>query len=294
MKEQLNLVAGNVKALMKAIGASSGDIWNVKPEHIRVIEGFNVRTDTPEYLAHVAAIKESIRVNGFMRDKPLAGFVSAEEGGLNILSVTEGGTRLRAVNELIDEGVVIDTVPMVVKPRGTSMEDLNIALITSNNGKDFTPYETGIVIKRLVDFGMAEKDIAKRLGFTTPYVQDLLSLVGAPKVIRDMVIAGQVSATTAIKELTEHGAKAVSRLKSGLEEAKAAGKEKVTAKHLKPAAEKAPKAEKPSKLTFPIDSTSIKFLASGNVSITLSKDLFEYDPNTDEITVVVKRKVDEL
>lgn len=225
------LVAGNVKAAMKLAGASSAEVWNVKPQDIHVIEGFNGRVDTPEYRAHVATIAASISANGFYRDKPLAGFV-ADKDGKPVVYVTDGHTRLAAVKLAIAGGVVIETIPVVTKPRGTTMEDLTVALITSNSGKSFTPYETGMICKRLIDFGMVEKVIAQRLSLTLPYVNDLLSLVAAPKPIRDMVMSGQVSATTAIKELDTHGSKATARLTEGLERAKQAGKTKVTGKHL--------------------------------------------------------------
>lgn len=226
------LVRGNVKAAMKEAGASSADLWNVKPALLRVLDGFNGRVVTPEYEAHIESIAESILANGYYQDKPIAGFV-ADEDGERVIYVTEGHTRHAAVLRAIGRGAPVETVPVVIKPKGTTMEDLTVALVTSNNGRPFTPYETALIVKRLIDMGMPEKVVAQRLGFSRGYVNDLLSLVGAPKAVRDMVVAGQVSATVATKAVKQHGGKAAGHLKSGLAVAKGAGKARVTAQHLR-------------------------------------------------------------
>lgn len=65
-------------------------------------------------------------------------------------------------------------------------------------------------------------------------VNSLLELVGAPRAVREKVSSGKVSVTVAIKALKQDGSKAAERLKAGLAEAKKAGKDKVTAKHMTP------------------------------------------------------------
>ena len=189
-----NITAGPVKATMKDAGASSSDLWNVPVAAIRIMEGFNVRVHNTDYAAHICEIGESILANGFMKDKPLSGFV-ANEGGQNIIYVTDGHSRLEAVAYANERGAQITTVPVVTKPAGTGIEDLTIGLVTSNSGKPLTPIEKAAVVKRLVGYGMEEAVIAKRLGFTVGYVGDLLKLIAAPKKIRAMVESGEVSAS---------------------------------------------------------------------------------------------------
>lgn len=272
----LELVAGNVKAAMKAINVASSDLWKVPLDKLTFIDGFNARQDTPEYLAHIEAIAQSILSNGYYPDKPIAAFVD-EDGSIK---VTDGHSRVRGARRAVELGAPLETLPTVVKPRGTTMEDLTVGLVVSNTGKPLTPFEVGIVVKRLIDMGLAEKDVAKRLGFTLPYVQDLLALVAAPKPIRDMVVAGQVSATAAIKELTTHGGKAVERLKQGLERAKAAGKGKVTGKHLdKPAG--------PLRLTGKVNSIGLGMI---RVILHVDTDVDHGFAAGDEVVVTIKRK----
>lgn len=247
-----DLARGNLKMAMASAGATNPHaLWTVPPSQLRVIDGFNGRIRTPAYLEHLAGVKNSIRENGYYQDKPLAGYV-AKEDGEDVIYVTEGHTRFEAVAELTAEGHEIEKVPVVIKPNGTSMEDLTVALVTSNDGRPFTTYEKALMVKRLVGMGLDEATIAKRLGFKTgkSYVDDLLTLAGAPKAVRDLVIAEKITATMAIDELKGSGAKAAERLKAAVDTAAANGKSKATPKHLdkstKPKKAKAAKTEAPS------------------------------------------------
>ncbi|WP_295986417.1 hypothetical protein [uncultured Variovorax sp.] len=235
---EIDLTPGNVKAAMRAVEAKSSDLWKVKPQDVRVIEGFNVRTEDAEYLEHIAQIKKSIKENGFRQDKPLTGYVAKE--GVDIVSdviyLTDGHTRLRAVLELIAEGTPIEVLPVIVTPAGTSMADLCVGLVTSNSGKALRPHEIAEVCKRLTGYGLEEEEIASRLGKSEPYIRDLLRLAGAGKSIKAMVAAGQVNAANAIKVLkkAKSDSEATQTLRDKLEAARNRGKGKVTTATLQP------------------------------------------------------------
>ena len=215
MSEQLQFQPGSVKKAAQASGFRSSDLWKCPVNKLRVVEGFNVRDKDADYLKRVRYIANSIIENGYMDDKPIAGYVT-EEGGQHFVIVTDGHTRYDAVQLVISEGHPIDEVPVVTKPRGTSMEDLTVALVTSNTGEKLRPFEVAKVCKRLIGYGMTEADIAKRIGLTRAYVIDLLALLAAPKAVRDMVSEGKVSATEAGKTIKQHGKKAVSVLTEAL------------------------------------------------------------------------------
>lgn len=76
----------------------------------------------------------------------------------------------------------ISTYPVVPKDKSNT-EDLTIALVRSNQGKKFTPLELSIVVKRLINAGLEINIIAKRLGFTTEYINQLAAIAGAPSMI---------------------------------------------------------------------------------------------------------------
>jgi len=233
MTTETNLPQFAQGALKKATnGMTSGDLWNCPRVRIHVDPEFNVRVKDENYNARVRSIADSIKANGFYKDKPLAGYAALDPSGFDIIVLTDGHTRLDAVDLAISEGVDIKDLPMVTKPRGTSMEDLTVALVTGNSGEKLTPYEMAIVCKRLVGYGMEVKDIATRLGYGKAYIEGLLDLLAAPKAVRDLVATGKVSATLAVETVKKHGKEAGSVLSAGVEAATASGKGKVTKKHV--------------------------------------------------------------
>lgn len=239
-KVDINLTAGSIEPAMKAAEAKSTKLFRVPVAHIKTIPGFNVRVPSPEYLAHRDTIAESIRANGYDDTKPLAGYV-AKEGDANVIYVTDGHTRLDAVNTInadpdTPEEAEIKMLPVVVRSPAPSLTDLTVALHTANNGRPLTPFELGVVVKRLLrDEGADKAEIAKRLAVTPRYLDDVLLLVNGPKEVRQAVLDGNVSATLAIQELRKSPEKAVEKITAAV--SKSGGK-KVTKKALGPKMQK--------------------------------------------------------
>lgn len=228
------LISGNVKSVMSQSNATSRDLWQVPIEKLHVIDGFNVRTDGAEHKQHVIGITESILANGFYQSKPLSGYV-ALEGSKQVIYITDGHFRLEAAKEAVKRGAEIKSLPIVIAPKGTNIEDLTVGLVTNNSGKPLSQYEIGLVCKRLIGFGWDAKDIARRLGMAVQRVGDLLTLVAAPAAVRKLVAAGTVSATQAIDTLRRHGDKAAEKLEAGAEKAAKSGKKKATRKQIESA-----------------------------------------------------------
>ena len=225
---QLALLRGSVKAA--SAGHKSADLWKMPIDDFYEIPGFNVRIQGPAYDARVRALADSIKTEGFHVNKPLAVF-PMRLGDKSVFAVYDGYTRLKAAKLARSEGAHIEVLPCVSAPEGTSMEDLTVALYTDNNGTQLGPYELGILCKRMVGFGWDAEAIAKRLNIGEKYVHDLLLLVSAPKVIRDLVVAGKVSPNTAIAIVRKHGAQAPSILQAMVSRAESEGKATATAKH---------------------------------------------------------------
>jgi ParB-like chromosome segregation protein Spo0J len=232
-EHEFEFAKGSVKSAMA--GCKSADLWKVPIERIKVVEGFNVRVRDEAFWERVRSTADSIKANGYYPDKPLAVFVSRDSTG-DTLILVDGHTRYEALKLAISEGYAITTVPVATKPSGTSMEDITVALATGNTGHPLQPYELALVCKRLIGYGMSEEEVAKRLSKSDIYIKNLLSLVAAPRQVREMVTAGKVSATLAIQTLREHGNEAPAVLKEGLATAEAAGKDRVTGKQLRKSA----------------------------------------------------------
>lgn len=233
----ITLVAGSIKGAMRAAGAAKRDMWLVPRSQIRVIPGFNVRIQNAAYHAHIRALADSITSEGFKPEHPLAGYV-AREGEDSVIYLNDGHCRLAGVDLAVSEGLEIDVLPVVVSTKAHDLEDITVGLVRSNAGKPLESLEKAAVCKRLVGFGWDETRIAKRLGFTENYVRDLLTLIGAPAKVRELVASDQISATAALKAMATHGDKVIVKIEEGLQMAKAAGKSRVTTRYLVDPSEK--------------------------------------------------------
>lgn len=223
------LTPGNVKKAMSALGNSSGDLWNVKPEDIKILAGLNPRLRTAKYAAKIRWLADQMKAFGYYSDKPLCGYVAVEDGA-QVLYLQDGHGRLEAVLLAISEGAPIKTVPFVQKDRSNDAKDLTIALIASNEGESFSAMEKAILVKRMRAFGSSDAEIAQAMRCSPAYVGQLATLAGAPKKIKDLVIEETISATNAIEAMRKHGDKAFEMLSGAVENAKAKGKGKASAK----------------------------------------------------------------
>jgi hypothetical protein len=134
----------------------------------------------------------------------------------------------------ISEGAEIARLPIVVAQNGVSAEDMNVALVKANGGMDVGIYGVAVVCKRLSRSGMSAKEIAGRLDVTVQHVDNLLLLIGGPRIIREMVVQDRIAASAAIQAMRDHGEKAADVLLKAEEAAKAGGKTKVTPRHIAP------------------------------------------------------------
>jgi ParB family chromosome partitioning protein len=226
------IVAGS-RDQIREVSTGRGDVYMVPLASIRVRPGFNdARAADPDYPAHIRELADSIKANGFMRHKALTGLIASD----GFVYLSDGHSRHAATVLANEEGAGVEALPFMNEAKGTNDEDRIFGLITNNNGKRLTPYGEALVIKQLIGRGIDEKEIARRLGFAQQKVSNLLELCAAPREIVDSVVSGEVSATTAVGLIKSEGANAVAALEAGKAIAKAAGKVKVTAKHLKAAA----------------------------------------------------------
>ncbi|WP_175969669.1 ParB/RepB/Spo0J family partition protein [Burkholderia sp. BCC0322] len=239
MNDINELVAGN-REVIRSVATGRPDAYMIPLGIVRIREGFNdARKADPDYPAHVREIADSMKANGWLRHKPLVGVITPE--GLAVPS--DGHSRYEAALLANSEGAGIEQIPFMPEQKGTNEDDRIFGLILNNNGKRLTPMGEAIVIKQLIGRGIAEKEIARRTGYSITKVQNALTLIAAPTQIRDMVSAGEVSATTAIKTIKEHGTHAVGQLQEAKETAAAAGKTRITGKHLGEPKPKKPHAD---------------------------------------------------
>lgn len=283
-----DFVIGSIKGAVADAHGSKRDRFFVPRSAILVKEDFNVRDDTKEYREHVETIARSIAANGFYPSKGIACVVEKGEDGKSLIYAKDGHTRLLAVDYAVEKlGATIELLPIDVVPPGTTAEDITISLVTENAGRPLSPFEVGKVCKRLIDFGMEDKEIARRLSLSLVYVRNLLSLTGAPKAVREMVQSGKVSATLAVETLKKEGANAAKVLKAAEAVATTKGKAKVTKKAVKatkPAPAKVAAKDAPGR-QYPVILTATR-LPDQPTAIML---LVDRDFTDDELAAIVAR-----
>ena len=234
-----DLFFGSVKKAMTNF--SSADLWKIPVEHIdqlKVMPDLNVRLEGEELDNHIRYLADSMKARGYNMSKPIEIFVAEEDGKAQpVIYVSDGHCRLRALKLALSEGADIKQISCVTLPaKGHDIKDIVAGIIVHNTGKNLTPYEKAIVCKRLLNFGMPEKEIATKVGFTPEYVSMLLEAVSAPLSIVTMIQNGEIALTKAVELIRKHGPKAVAIIKEGLAASKAAGKKGLVGSYLPGAA----------------------------------------------------------
>lgn len=242
----VTIVPGNLKDAMKAAGASSGDLWKLPFGQLRIIEGFNLRVHNAAYQAKIEEYAESLVNEGWFAHKPMSGLVQRDEAtGENLVYIFDGHTRLLALpianerraaigRELITEVTVI-AIPSKKGKDPINMTDLTVASVQGNKSNPHTAYEYALACKRLADDGVPVGTIARRLGFSSEWVNSLLLLMSAPKELRNQVADDALTVTLAVQLLKEHGNEAAEMVEDAAAEKIAQGKPvRITRKNIKP------------------------------------------------------------
>ncbi len=195
------------------------------------LEDFNVRIKDAGYHAHVRWLADQIKRHGYLRSKPLEGY-AAMVGNKPVIMLTDGYCRRAACYLAISEGADITEVPLSLRDKSDTMEDMVAGIALNNGGKKLSPLELGILCKRMIGFGRSPAAIAERIGVSGEYVSQLLTVVGSPSAIREMIQNGQATLATVLSAIRTHGDQASAVLEKAMDTAKAAGKEKLTKKFM--------------------------------------------------------------
>jgi len=211
------IIPGVLKEAMKEAGASSGDLWKLPFDQLRIIDGFNLRVHNAQYTAKIEEYAETLFNEGWFAHKPMSGLVQRDEatgqsqvfifdGHTRLLSIPLANHRLAAAGRPLISEVTVIAVPS--KKNGKepiSMADLTVAMVQGNKSNPHSAYEYAIACKRLADDGAPTAEIARRLGLSGEWVKSLLLLMSAPKELRARVADEALTVTLAVQLLKEHG-----------------------------------------------------------------------------------------
>jgi ParB family chromosome partitioning protein len=165
------------------------DLLKVPFSLLIVREGFNLRTD----YGNMEELVESIRENGIKQ--PLRGYRDPDQKDRFI--VVEGHRRHKAMSILMAEGVEV-IAPFVLESQKYSDEQRVVDMFVMNDGKNLTPLEKAEGVRRMINYGYSEKDIAQKIGKSISYVSRLNTLNVAPKRLTKLVENGKISGTFAM------------------------------------------------------------------------------------------------
>lgn len=184
------------------------DIFEVDPHQVRVVDGWNPRTD---FSGH-DELEASIIENGVI--EPITVKVVNEK-----IELVDGERRLRATLSAISHGREIVSIPASLARKGINdIESLFLALI-KNDGKPLAPSEEAEAFRRLTAWGMTQADIAKRIGRSQPYVCDRLALIDAAPEVKQAVDKKTITKKTA-KRIIKQSAGSVDKQRKGLQYSK--------------------------------------------------------------------------
>lgn len=195
-----------------AVGEGRTDIRIVDPRQLSIIEGYNVRDlTTPEARAELDELKAMVKEHGVL--EPVVVKFDGEK-----IWIVQGHRRHKVVMELIAEhqasggaeGRNIEFIPFRQEPPGTTDQDREFGLETSNSGSRLKPLELANLIFRLhTGRGLPLERVAQGLGKSIDVVRNHLKLRSdLTDKLKDAVRSNSIAPTTAqkaVKELGEAG-----------------------------------------------------------------------------------------
>lgn len=240
----------------KQTAATPRKVFWVPLAELYVEDGYNIR-DVDQ--AHVEEFRDAYLAGEYV--PPLT--VEVTQQGIKVI---DGHHRFAGAKMAAETGLELRLE--VNDITGTSEADKIALMVTSSQGKPLEPLERAKAYARLKAQGWTNDEIAKKVKRSPSDVANMLALAECPEPIKDMVRGGQMSYVTATELTRQHGTEAEAVAAQALEEAKAAGKDKVTKKFTEPKAPKAPKA-KPENIQPPFGKDKLTRLADLAVHIEL-------------------------
>lgn len=160
---------------------STVTLQRISPRHI-YDDGENPRKNPQDIEANVQRLMESIRLHGFKID----GAITVYEKEKKYYRMN-GQCRHLATLRLLEEGVDIQTIPVIVKTGQGDPKDRLIGMLMAQETRTLGPLDLAHSYARLESFGLDVAQIAQALVKSEGHVRDMLALLDAgPEVIVPM------------------------------------------------------------------------------------------------------------
>jgi ParB family transcriptional regulator, chromosome partitioning protein len=210
--------------------AKRGDSIRVNIRNIKIVDGFNVRTQDDELREHIASLLAALVAN--LPIPAIEVWVNPETGDIELV---DGHCRFAAYLQYADIEPEFDNYISAVKFEGTPFQR-KMRIASSNKQLKVKPVELGrLYIQARDELGATRQEIAAEAGMSLAHVDQMILLAskGSPE-IEAAIGEGSISATEAVKLVREFGDEAPKELERRIEVAAEQGKTKVTAKVVAP------------------------------------------------------------
>lgn len=198
------------------------DAMKIQYHRIQVVPDFNPRDLDDRYEAEIQELLAHILAGGLL--PPLEVVAMADGSGVELV---DGHRRFDAMGRAIAQGFPIDWVSIVAF-QGNKIDRM-ARVYTSNRNSPLRPLEAARGFKRFRGAGLDSAEIAAIVHCSRTHVENYLILADAERDVQELVRACTVSADVAIEAVRKLGAAAGDFLAGKVDQAKAAGKAKVTA-----------------------------------------------------------------
>lgn len=178
---------------VKEAAAPAGEYQLVPIGVVEVDKGFNNRRS----LGDITELADSIKSVGLLQPllvwkRPINGAVTEPKGYLHVIA---GHRRLAASKQA---GLTQVPVIIVEQDEKSRLESL---LVENLHRLDIDPLEEADGYKRLLAFGLAQKDIAAKVGRSPAHVSKRLSLLELPTEVHQLVLTGKLHLVDALELL---------------------------------------------------------------------------------------------
>ncbi len=218
----MNTPPASFKTMILDKTIKRADAMKIEYGRIRVKVGFNLRDLDDEYEAGIEDLTAYIMSGGIL--PPLEVVALPDGSGVEIV---DGHRRYDALGRAIARGFPIAWVAIIAF-QGNEI-DRQARIYTSNKNAQLRPLEAARGFKRFRGAGLATAEIAAITHFSRTHVENYLVLADAERDVQELVRSCKVSAEVAINAVRRLGESAGAFLAGEVDQAKAAGKSKVTA-----------------------------------------------------------------
>lgn len=185
---------------MEVNKTTRGDILNIDPRNVVIVEGFNSRRDFD-----LDTLKDQIKAQGGVLN-PISVIPFKDENGNEKYRLVDGERRVRATLALLEEGYDgVARIPANKLSKALNDSDLLIQQLVRNEGKRFSEYEYAIAFAKMRDnskFTLTE--IAEKVfgnANKVNFVSLCLAHLELPMEVQEKLASGEISATT-VRDIT--------------------------------------------------------------------------------------------